>query len=91
MLTATRPLRSASGVAFFKTPASDIKTYARVAEGVDLDRAPALVVLRTKPLTKGSIPEATVSYGFKSVESMVQELRDTNYKGPTDLPTYPTG
>ena len=85
-----RHLRGGAGVAVFTTSAKHIADYARITEGVDVDRAPALVVLRPKHLTAGgSMPEATVSYGFRGTDSVDQAIRDAQYKGNTDLPFYP--
>jgi hypothetical protein len=78
-----------SKVALFVTNAGHIARYSRIAAGVSVDRVPALIVLRPRKLTDGGIPEATVSYGFRGVESVAQAVRDATYKGPTDLPYYP--
>jgi hypothetical protein len=86
---ATAPLRSNPNVALFTTLASKVARYARVTEGVDLNRVPAIVVLRAKPLTKGSTPQASVAYGFKSLQSATQAVRDATYKGPNNLPSWP--
>jgi hypothetical protein len=83
-------LRGRADVAVFTTSAKHIADYARVTEGLDVDRAPALVVMRPKRLTPaGSMPQATVSYGFRSADSVDQAIRDAQYKGKTDLPFYP--
>jgi hypothetical protein len=75
-------LRSLSGVAVFVVPAHRIAHYAAIAQGVGLNRVPALVVLRPKRLDHG-IPTASVQYGFQSPQSMVQAVIDAGYKGPT--------
>lgn len=82
-------LRSRSDTAVFVVETRDIADYSRIAQGVDLDRVPALVVLRPKGLTKGPMPEATVSYGFRGQASVDQALEDALYKGPDDLPYSP--
>lgn len=82
-------LRSRSDTTVFVVETRDIADYSRIAQGVDLDRVPALVVLRPKSLTKGSIPEATVSYGFRGQASVNQALDDALYKGPENLPYHP--
>lgn len=74
-------LRSRGDTAVFVVPAADVSKYARITEGVQLSRTPAIVVLRPKRLTKGDIPEATVSYGFRGPESVEQALDDALYKG----------
>jgi hypothetical protein len=86
---AVAPLRKIPDVALFTTPASKVARYARITEGVDLNRVPAIVIIRPKKLTDGSTPVASVSYGFKSVQGVVQTLRDATYKGPENLPSYP--
>lgn len=85
----TRALSGAPNVAVFVTNAGHIARYSRIATGVNVDRVPALIVLRPRKLTHGSVPEATVSYGFRGFDSIAQAIRDALYKGPTDLPYYP--
>jgi hypothetical protein len=75
-------LRSLRGVAFFEVPAGRISRYASIAQGVAVDRVPALVVLRPKRLANG-IPTASVSYGFRDSQSIVQAVIDAGYKGRT--------
>jgi hypothetical protein len=75
-------LSGLSGVATFVVPADRIARYAAIAQGVGVNRVPALVVLRPKRLDKG-IPSASVEYGFQSPESVVQAVVDAGYKGPT--------
>jgi hypothetical protein len=54
-----------------------------------VNRVPALVVIRPKRLTGGGPPTAAVSYGFRGPDSVAQAVRDSLYKGPTNLPYYP--
>lgn len=75
-------LRSLPGVASFVVPAGRISRYASIAQGVAVDRVPALVVVRPKRLAHG-IPAASVSYGFQSPQSIVQAVIDAGYKGRT--------
>lgn len=75
-------------VALFVTNAGHISRYSRIATGVNLDRVPALIVLRPRKLTHGT-PVATVSYGFRGPDSVAQAIQDALYKGPTNLPSYP--
>jgi hypothetical protein len=87
-----RNLQTVSGMpdtAIFMTNAGHVSRYSRIASGVDLDRVPALIVLRPKKLTDGGVPTATVSYGFRGPMSIAQAIADALYKGPTDLPYYP--
>jgi hypothetical protein len=79
---AVNRLRSLPGVSPFVVPAGRIYRYAAIAQGVAVDRVPALVVLRPKRLNKG-IPVASVYYGFQSSESVVQAVVDAGYKGRT--------
>jgi len=75
-------------VALFVTNAGQIARYSRITQGVNVDRVPALIVLRPRHLTDGT-PEAILSYGFRGPESVEQAVRDALYKGPTDLPYHP--
>ena len=70
------------------TNAGHIARYSRITQGVNVDRVPALIVLRPRHLTQGT-PTATLSYGFRGPESVDQAIRDALYKGPSNLPYYP--
>jgi hypothetical protein len=76
------------GLAVFVTGAKHISHYSRITLGVDVNRVPALVVVRPKSLS-GDIPQATVRYGFRGPDSVLQAVRDAVYKGPDDIPYYP--
>lgn len=82
-------LRGVPTVSLFVTNAGHIARYSRIAAGVNVDRVPALIVLKPKNLTKGNVPEATVSYGFRGPDSVDQAIRNALYDGPTDVPYYP--
>jgi hypothetical protein len=82
-------LRSRPDAAVFVTKVDGASRYSRITEGVDVDRTPALVVVRPKSLTEGPMPTAVVSYGFRGAGSVRQALKDALYKGPQDLPYYP--
>jgi hypothetical protein len=69
-------------VASFVVPADRIYRYAAITEGVEVERVPALVVVRPKKLA-GDNPSASVSYGYQSPASVVQAVLDAGYKGPT--------
>jgi hypothetical protein len=69
-------------VASFVVPSDRIAHYVSIAQGVDLNRLPALVVVRPKHLTRG-VPTASVQYGFQSAESIVQAVVDASYHGGT--------
>ena len=81
-------LRGKNDVALFVTYAGRIARYSRITQGVNVDRVPALIVLRPRHLTDG-MPEAILNYGFRGPQSVEQTVRDALYKGPTDLPYHP--
>lgn len=76
-------LSSLSDVAVFVVPASQIFRYASIALGVEVSRVPALVVMRPRNLSEGT-PQATVTFGFRSTESVIQAVRDASYDGPAE-------
>jgi hypothetical protein len=80
-------LHSLARVATFVVPASQIARYAAIAQGVDVNRVPALVVLRPKRLDNG-VATASVHYGFQSPASVEQAVIDAGYKGGT-VPYHP--
>lgn len=82
-------LESRSDTSVFMTDTRDVAKYSRIAEGIDLNRAPALVVIQPKRLAEDpAMPEATVTYGFRKPESAAQAVRDALYKG-RELPYNP--
>ena len=70
------------GVSTFVVDAGEIARYASIAQGVDVKRVPALVVVRPKRLDHG-VPSASVQYGYQSPQSVEQAVIDAGYKGPT--------
>lgn len=70
------------GVSTFVVPVSQIARYASISQGVDVDRVPALVVIRPKR-GDGKVPSASVQYGYQAPQSVVQAVVDAGYKGPT--------
>ena len=82
VVDSVKGLRALPEAAIFVVPANRIARYAAIAQGVAVDRVPALVVVRPKRLDRG-IPVASVSYGFQSPESVVQAVVDAGYKGRT--------
>ena len=83
-------VKAIDDVAFFETNARDVANYSRIAEGVDIDRVPALVVLSPKSVSgKGSLPIATIDYGFRDVKSVLQAVHDARYDGKTARATTP--
>lgn len=65
----------------FVVPAKRVARYASITVGLDLNRVPALVVMKPRQLS-GGVPQATVQYGFQTPESVVQAVRDASYTGP---------
>lgn len=82
VVPAVKRLGALPDVSTFVVPADRIARYAAIAQGVDVDRVPALVVIRPKHLDRG-IPSASVLYGFQSSQSLVQAVIDARYKGRT--------
>ena len=83
----TETLRSRDDVEVFVVDVRDIAKYARITAGVSVSRTPALVVIRPRKLT-GSVPTATVSYGFRGPRSVNQAVDDALYKGK-QISSYP--
>ena len=81
-------LNSLSDVKVYVTKARRISRYAWLTQGVNVTDLPALVVLRPRKLSKGKAA-ASVSYGFRNSNSVVQAVKDQLYRGPTDLPYHP--
>lgn len=81
-------LRDRPDTAVFMTDSNKVATYSRIAQGVDLDRVPALVVVKPRSVTGPGLPEASVAYGFRGPESVAQTVRDALYKG-RELPYHP--
>jgi hypothetical protein len=78
---ASTTLDGDSGVALFVVPTSKIYRYAAITLGVEVSRAPALVVVRPKKLSEGT-PQATVNYGLQTPQDIEQAVRDARYDGP---------
>jgi hypothetical protein len=68
--------------------AKDVAGYSRITQGVGVNRAPALVVVRPRDVS-GSVPQAQVSYGFRNSQSVVQAVHDALYTGRDNLPYSP--
>jgi hypothetical protein len=77
---ASSQLNSDPSVAFFEVPAKQIAHYAAITLGLDVNRVPALVVMRPKKLSGGT-PQASVDYGFQTSENVRQAVRDAAYEG----------
>ncbi len=78
---ALKKVASIEDVAAFVVPAKQISRYASVTIGLDVNQLPALIVLRPKQLS-GGVPQATVSYGYQTPESIYVSVLDATYKGP---------
>jgi hypothetical protein len=75
-------LNGDSRVKAYVTTAKHIARYAWLTQGVDVTELPALVVLKPRGLSGGT-PTAAVSYGFRDSASVVQQVDDAFYRGPT--------
>jgi hypothetical protein len=69
-------------------PAKRISDYASVTVGLNVTQVPALIVMRPKGLSHG-VPQASVSYGIQSPESIVTALVDASYDGPENGTYHP--
>jgi hypothetical protein len=67
-------------VSLFIVPASEIARYAAITVGLDVNRVPALVVMKPKKLSGGT-PQASVDYGVQTPQTVLQAVLDANYKG----------
>jgi len=76
-------------VAVFVVPAKKIADYASVTVGLNVNQVPALIVLRPKGLSHGR-PQASVLYGYQTLESVYRAIRDAVYNGP-EKETYHPG
>ncbi len=73
-------LASCRDVALFIVPVEQIARYAAITVGLDVNRVPALVVMKPKKLSGGT-PQASVDYGFQTPQSVLQAVLDAAYKG----------
>lgn len=76
-----RGLSGLDNVAVFVVPVGEIARYAGITLGVEVDRVPALIVLRPRSLSEGT-PQASVTYGFQSSQAVKQAIVDAAYDGP---------
>jgi hypothetical protein len=81
-------LQGRNDTSVFVVEAKDVARYSRIAEGVNLDRVPALVVVEPRRQVEGDLPGATISYGFRGPESVEQTVLDVLYDGK-ELPYHP--
>ena len=74
-------LKGGGNTSVFVAEAKDVARYSRIAEGVNLDRVPALVVVEPKQQVEGELPVATISYGYRGPESVQQAVQDVALQG----------
>jgi len=67
-------------VLLFIVRAKEIARYAAITVGLEVNRVPALIVMKPKRLSHGT-PQATVDYGLQTPQSVVQAVLDANYHG----------
>ncbi len=67
-------------VLLFIVRAKEIARYAAITVGLDVNRVPALVVMKPKRLSGGT-PQATVDYGLQTPQSVLQAVLDADYHG----------
>lgn len=79
---ATREVEGFPNASFFVVPARQISRYAAIAEGVGVERVPALVAVTPQRLGDGQ-PTASVAYGFQRPDTVRQAVIDAGYEGPT--------
>ncbi len=80
-------LKPVPKLAVFVIPAKQIARYTAVTVGVEVDQVPALIVMRPRRLSGGT-PQASVSYGFQTPESVVQAVIDASSRSP-EVPYHP--
>lgn len=72
---------------FHYTP-KQVAKISRVSLALQLNRVPAMITIVPRSLTD-SVPTATVAYGYRGSKSVLTQVKDANYRGPTNLPRYP--
>jgi hypothetical protein len=77
----TSVLSGMPDVALFVVPARRIARYSAITFGVDVQQVPALIVMRPRRLS-GHTPQASVSYGFQTKQTIAQAVRNASYDGP---------
>lgn len=76
-----RTLSGLGDVAVFIVPVAQISRYAALTLGVEVDRVPALIVMRPRGLSENG-PQASVSYGYQSSPAILRAVLDASYDGP---------
>lgn len=85
--TSVKALRVRHDLAVFVTGAKNVADYSRIINGLGVSQVPALVVIQPKRIS-GDVPKASVSYGFRGPDSVLQAVQDALYDGH-DVPYYP--
>ena len=80
ILSGRMPKLAVLALALIPTLYGGLYLYANHDPYENLDRVPALIVLRPKRLSGGTAT-ATVSYGFRDTQSIRQEIVDALYDG----------
>ena len=83
----TKAAEAREDVEVFIVDVDDIAKYSRITSGVSTSRVPALIVIKPRKLS-GSVPTASVAYGFRGARSVDQALDDALYDGK-QLPSFP--
>lgn len=74
-------IEAMANTTLIRVPLEQLPRYASITVGLELNRVPALVVMRPKKLSHG-VPQASVDYGFQTSQTAVQAVRDASYSGP---------
>jgi hypothetical protein len=77
---ASERLSTLPEVALITVPVAQIARYAAITVGLEVNRVPALIVMRPKRLSGGT-PQASVDYGFQTAQGVEQAVRDAGYDG----------
>ena len=81
-------LRGRSDLALFVTNAGHIARYSRITQGVDVNRVPALIVLRPRQLTQGT-PTATSATASGGRRASTRRSATPSTRARRNLPYYP--
>jgi hypothetical protein len=74
------PVGFSGDVSLFIVSVKEIARYAAITVGLDVNRVPALVVMKPKKLSGGT-PQASVDYGIQTPQTVVQAVLDAKYHG----------
>jgi hypothetical protein len=85
---ALRQAAAVEGAVVIVVPAKQIYRYASVTVGLAINQVPALIAMRPKRLSNG-VPQAIVTYGYQTPQSVYQTIRDATYVGPEQGSYHP--